>query len=291
MIGRLLPALAVALPVALTAQSPQQPVFRASVAAVSVAVSVRKGNTPVAGLTSADFELFDNGVAQDIRAFSIEALPIDVTLLLHVSRSIAGHRLEWLKSSVVETAGRLRPGDRLRLIAVQHALRELAGFQTGRGRPALEEVTALGGTSLIDGLAAAMMRSSEADRRHLVVAFTTGVDTISALRLETAEAIAALADAVVHVVVPISGSGGVRRSAIADAAPLGTLVGRTGGQLFWTDLDAPLAGAFAQALDEFRTSYVLRYVPAGVDRSGWHDITVRVKGGPYEVRARKGYGQ
>ena len=43
-------------------------------------------------------------------------------------------------------------------------------------------------------------------------------------------------------------------------------------------------------LDEFRSSYVLRYTPRGVDRPGWHEIDVRiVRPGSFTVRARKGY--
>lgn len=280
----------VAFALAVNAAAQQQPVFRGGVEGVSVTVSVRKGNTAVTGLTSRDFELSDNGVPQRIDAFTVEALPIDVTLLLHVSKSIAGYRLEWLRSSVVETAGVLKKDDRLRLIAVQHSLREIVPFQSGGAPLALETLTASGGTSLYDALAAAMMRPSEADRRQLIVAFTTGVDTISILTRETAEAMAGLVDAVVYVVVPTGSSPAARRSALADAAPLTALVARTGGQIFPADVDRPIAGAFTQALDEFRTSYVLRYVPAGVAPGGWHNITVTVKGGPYDIHHRKGYG-
>ncbi len=281
-------AAAACLGVGIAAQ--EQAVFRTSVDAVSVTVSVRKANAAVPGLTAKDFELLDNGVPQTINAFTVEALPIDVTLLLHVSRSIAGYRLEWLRSSVVETAGLLKKDDRLRLVAVQHSVREFVPFQPGGARPALETLTAGGGTSLYDALAAAMMRRSEPDRRQLIVAFTTGVDTISILSRDTAEAVAGLADTVVHLVVPTAGNASVRKSALADAASLGPLIARTGGQIFAADIDRPIAGAFTQALEEFSTSYVLRYVPAGVPRGGWHDITVNVKGGPYEVRSRKGYG-
>ncbi len=267
----------------------QQAVFQSRVDAVSVPVLVRNGNAPVTGLTAADFEVLDNGVPQKISAVSVEALPIDVTLLLHVSRSITGRRLEWLKASVVETAGLIRGEDRLRLIAVQHGLSQLVPFQAGGRPPALDGLTGAGGTSLYDGLAAAMVRAAEPDRRHLIVAFTTGVDTISILSLDAAKAIAGQADAVVHMVVPLPAGGGQKRSAMTDATPLGELAERTGGQLFWTDVDQPIAGAFTRAVGEFRTSYVLRYAPAGVAREGWHELTVRVKGGPYEVRARKGY--
>jgi hypothetical protein len=47
--------------------------------------------------------------------------------------------------------------------------------------------------------------------------------------------------------------------------------------------------AFKQAVADFRTSYVLRFMPTGVSKDGWHELTVRVKSGTYEVRARKGY--
>jgi VWFA-related protein len=267
----------------------QQPVFRTSVDGVSVTVSVRKGGAPVAGLTAADFEVFDNSVPQKIGTFTVEALPIDVTLLLHVSQSFAGYRLGWLRSSVREAVGLLKPDDHLRLIVVQHALRELMPLQGGQ-LPELETLVATGGTALYDALAASLMRPSRADRRQLVVAFTTGVDSISILGLDAVDAISGLADAVVHLVVPVSGSGGGRKSLLADAAPLSNLVTRTGGQIFPADAEAPIGGAFTRAIEEFRTSYVLRYVPQGVARDGWHDITVTVKGGPYDIRARKGYG-
>lgn len=285
----LIVAASVALPAARAAER-QQPVFKTGVDAVSVPVSVRRANLPIAGLTAKDFELTDNGVAQTISAFTLEALPIDVTLLMHVSRSIEGSRLEWLKASVAETYGKLKPDDRLRLIAVQHMLREIVPFQARGTKPVLDTVKAAGGTSLYDALATAMMHASEPERRQLIVAFTTGVDTISILDQKSTEAVAGLADAVVHLVVPVGGSAAMRKAAMADAAPVSALVARTGGQTFQTDIDKPIGGAFTQALEEFRTSYVLRYVPAGVKRDGWHEIVVTVKGGPYDVRARKGYG-
>jgi hypothetical protein len=42
------------------------------------------------------------------------------------------------------------------------------------------------------------------------------------------------------------------------------------------------------ALDDFRSSYVLHFVPQGVDERGVHQLEVRVKG-TGEVRARREY--
>lgn len=280
-------ALAVATCVVASGAAQQQPVFRTSVEGVSVIVSVRKGNAAVGGLKAEDFEVFDNAVPQKISTFTVESVPVDVTLLLHVSRASAGY-LEWVRSSVREARGLLKKDDQLRLIAVRHWLSELA-LPVGGDQSGLESVVATGGTALYDALSAALMRPSQGDRRQLVVAFTLGVDTISILSLNALETISGLSDAVVYLVVPVTGSSGARRATKADAAPLAELVRRTGGQEFYADADAPIGGAFTSAIEEFRTSYVLRYMPQGVASGGWHEITVKVKGGPYEVRWRKGY--
>ena len=43
---------------------------------------------PVAGLTSADFTLTDNGVPQAIVSLSIDAVPLDITVLLNVGSGL-----------------------------------------------------------------------------------------------------------------------------------------------------------------------------------------------------------
>ena len=45
---------------------------------------------------------------------------------------------------------------------------------------------------------------------------------------------------------------------------------------------------FAEILESFRNRYLLSYEPTGVEKAGWHKLTVRVKGGG-DVRARRGY--
>jgi len=269
---------------------PQDPVFRSFVDGVSVSVSVLEGTRPVTGLTADDFELTDNGVVQQIATLSFETLPIDVTLLLDVSSSVQGRRLQRLKDGVRQTATLLDEDDRLRLIAVQFALHQVFPFQPGGTPPPVDDLGAAGGTALLDGLAAAMMRAAEPDRRQLIVAYTDGQDTTSVLDADTVAEIAGNADAVVHLLVPVSGGGDARREVPA-ADMLEALAGRTGGQLFLVDTGTPISAAFRQAIEEFRQSYVLRYRPQGVERGGWHEIEVRVKGGDgYEVRARRGYG-
>jgi VWFA-related protein len=281
---------AVVAAVAAVTASQQQPVFRETIGGVSVSVSVYQGDKSISGLKAADFELLDNGVPQAIGAFSVETQPIDVTLLLDLSRSVVGRRLERLKVGVVEMADLLRKEDRLRLISVQHELRLVFPFQPGGTKPNVDKVTAFGGTALFDGLAAAMMRPSEPDRRQFIVAYSDGIDTISFLDLDAVREIAGATDAVVQILVPIAFDGrGRPQGSIPQANLINELAARTGGKLFWVDFAAPVGMAFKQAVTDFRTSYVLRFTPTGVSNEGWHELTVRVKSGTYDVRARKGY--
>ncbi len=85
---------AVAIGLAALAVLPQQPVFRSGVDAVRVDVSVMNGLTPVAKITKDNFEIVYNGVRQAIESVLLDAVPLNLTLLLDVSGSMEGKPLE-----------------------------------------------------------------------------------------------------------------------------------------------------------------------------------------------------
>jgi hypothetical protein len=53
----------------------------------------------VRGLSSADFEIRDNGIAQQIDLISFEQVPLNVILAFDIGDSVAGDRLERLRSA------------------------------------------------------------------------------------------------------------------------------------------------------------------------------------------------
>ena len=63
----------------------------------------------------------------------------------------------------------------------------------------------------------------------------------------------------------------------------------TGGGVLQIASTAELRPAFLRILDEFRQRYLISYSPAGVSASGWHPVSVRVKGRRLDVRTRAGY--
>ncbi|MCX6539022.1 MAG: hypothetical protein NT151_08835 [Acidobacteria bacterium] len=172
-------------------------------------------------------------------------------------------------------------------------------------------MTANGLTSLYDTLAASMLRPVEPNRRHVVIALTDGIDTISALDARTVRDIAQRSDATLHIghlslaaaynlsifqCIEMGWCFPSRRfwipfqdhepDMLRDAARL------TGGDLHEPGLfvNPNPVSIFKQIFDDFRRSYVLRYMPQGVARMGWHELTVRVPAAPsYLIHARKGY--
>jgi hypothetical protein len=71
---------------------------------------------------------------------------------------------------------------------------------------------------------------------------------------------------------------------------LAAIVAPTAGQVFALPPDTSISKIFKTMLDDFRSTYVLQYVPQGVDARGWHDVEVSVKKrGKFDIKARKGY--
>jgi hypothetical protein len=71
---------------------------------------------------------------------------------------------------------------------------------------------------------------------------------------------------------------------------VGQTATRTGGDRHRSRFGDPAVRTFAQILDEFRRSYVLRYSPQGVTSHGWHAVTVQVPAQPaLTIKARSGY--
>jgi hypothetical protein len=290
-----------------------QVVFRSNADEVLVDVSVMRGKSPVAGLTAADFVVTDNGVRQTIREVVPNAGDIDVTLVIQregVLSSVltdsqgrfAGIRAEAAARSIdaaeVDVRRLIQPADGLRVLT--------ADDQVGRGDNARPEAgvpprPARPASAILDGLVAAMMlKPTEAGRRQLVVGITGGTDNRSFVAVSNRVNVALRTDAVVHIIafghgqaayaLPAgrNGTGTVSGIGIA-GAPLEPIAAATGGRLYQVEPGTHVEKVLRPAIEEFRARYLLRYVPSGVPRPGWHDIVVTVPSGSYEIRHRRGY--
>ncbi|HEY7513416.1 MAG TPA: VWA domain-containing protein [Vicinamibacteria bacterium] len=263
------------------ASSAQVPSFGARVEVVKVSVLVKGGDGPILGLAAADFEVRDNGVAQEVERVQQEELPLGVILAFDVSGSVYGDELDHLKSSSHAVLDGLKPGDRATLVCFADGLSQLSPLQADLAplRARIDALTAGGGTSLVDGIFAAIALGDAALGRALAVVFTDGQETASWLPESYALDAARRTEVVVYG-VQVGWEGGEFLERVGST---------TGGRLLHVGSSDRLRQAFLEILQEFRTRYVLRYTPRGVKRQGWHRLDIRVKGRSAKVVARKGY--
>jgi VWFA-related protein len=270
--------------------------FKASVDVVRVEALVLDEGRPVAGLTVADFVVSDNGVPQTVRVRTLAREPIDVAVALDVSGSVAGTRLERLRAGALALVGALSPADRATLLTFDHALslgpRDAMPTELDER---LRGLTAQGRTSLVDAATTALVWSIGRDRPMLVIVFSDGRDTASWTRPEQALALAGRSGAVVDAVVmgellPVGGARLVTRDPLTpDERFVADLAASTGGRVRNGSAGAGLAGAFRDALQQFRARYEISY-DATSQTPGWHALDVRVPGRRgATVHVRRGY--
>ena len=299
--------------------------FRSRVDGVVVHASVTHRNRPVLGLSAADFALTDDGVPQRIVDVSQDRLPLDLTLV--VDTSGAGVLHVAIGHGVARLRGRLRSDDRARLIAFDGRAVEPGPFGPAPSLPPLpaprdvrDGFSPAGGTALFDTLVHALSEPPAPDRRQLVILFSAGRDTTSIRTAADVLDLARRSDTTVFAIhawldfQPVErmpdGARPLPRPVDRRAVPrrfYQQLTEITGGTLdevkpltmfrYDTDkqhalvrFDDGISSAFLRAIDDFRSSYVIRFTPER-PAPGWHVLSVRVTrpGARYTVRARKGY--
>ena len=281
--------------------APQQPatVFRTGADVVTVDASVQRERRPVTGLTAADFELLDNGVAQEVTDVTYEKLPIDVTLLLDVSASVTGAALDELRRALRQVRTDLTAADRLRLLAFNMRIRRLVDFTQPAADvdQALAAVRTGGSSAVFDALAVALATPDSPGRRRLIVLFSDGQDSSSISDADVVLDVAKRSTPTIATIlaspVPDRPASVLRTSASLASATVETvsdrLASETGGMVTTVKSGENLTAKFRRMVQDFRSSYVLYFSPRGVERTGPHTLEVRVKRPGVEVRARRGY--
>jgi VWFA-related protein len=283
------------------AAAQQPPTFDTSVEAVYVDVFVTKDGQPVTGLTASSFELRDFDVPRPVELVAVEALPLTAILAFDTSTSVEGEKLVALRRASEAFLDGLRPADEIGVVAFSHEVRWLARPTHDRDevRRALAACRARGGTSLWDGLHAALGLLPP-QVRSLVVVFTDGEDNMSWLEQRQVKAAAQRSNAVIHAVglrppeaepLPAYGPRAAPTTLpeLEQVRELRLTAELTGGR-FWT-AESPdrLRQAFAAIVAAMNSRYVLRFEPAAGAAPGWHPIQLRLRGAKGDLRARAGY--
>ena len=266
----------------------EAPVFRADVEAVYVDVYVTRRGAPVGGLSSRDFVVKDNGVAQAARVVEREEAPLTAVLVLDCSESVAGAKLDFLKAAAESFVRGLHPRDEAALVAFQSRVELLHPATTDRGAllDAIARMAAGGSTSLIDALFVGL-KSRWGEGRPVLVLFSDGRDTASWLENEDLLRAARESTTTVYVVRTREERAGPAES--GEDYLLRRVVETTSGSSWSSGSGPEIEAAFRQILETVNARYVLAYEPTGTARAGRHRIEVKVRQGGVEVRARREY--
>ena len=261
---------------------PPQTIYRAQTDVVVIDAAVTNGRTPVTNLTKADFELKDNGVVQSILDFSRETAPLDVTVTIDVSGSMTRADRVVVERALAAISGALTPADRAAVVTFGSHIAERVPLQPGPITADLSTVGS-GGSAVFDALLLALVTPPAPGRRQFGLFMTDGEDNASLFDSRTVVETARHAGSLISIVVVEN------RASLSVQGALRAVALNTGGEVIELKKKDGLSLAFLTALENFRTSYVLRYSPTGVEPTGWHDVAVSVRSRGYTVRARRGY--
>jgi Ca-activated chloride channel family protein len=294
---------------ALYLKAQQEPHLRVDVGLVNASVSVRDaGGSYITGLTRDDFEVFEDGVPQNIQFFEAGAdSPLTIGLLEDASDSQDRFNHRHRRDTDAFLREVLRPDDRAFLIGFGDYVRLVAELTSSpqaierflqqydhhpRNFPVLgEDEERHGGTALFDAVFFSARRKMKlVDGRKALLVFSDGEDNSSVRSLTTAIEAAQGADALVYAIRYTE----VRHHELSPVnlkgmAAMKRLAEETGGR----DFDAgavEMREVFTQIGAELRSLYEIAYtsnnpVPDGAFRK----IEIRARNSRYKVRARAGY--
>lgn len=161
------------------AQEPQYEV-KVDVDSVFLNVSVREKatNRSLAGLHQDDFEVYEDGVRQEIEQFLPTEAPFNLLLLLDVSGS-TGSFLKLMKQASIEFTRQINAEDRIAVATFNSKCRLVEDFTGDReaAERAIKKVRSGGGTAFYDALMESVTRYTKGlQGRTAIVVFTDGVD-------------------------------------------------------------------------------------------------------------------
>jgi Ca-activated chloride channel family protein len=296
-----LAAVVVAVYVIKTAAVQQQPPFRAGVELVSLNVSVSDANGHyVTDLEQGDFNVFEDGMKQDVTFFTKTNLPIALALMMDTSASM-DTKLPIAQEAAIGFAKRAREQDLTEIIDFDSRVMILVPFTNNLNEleQAIKKTSAGGSTSLYNAIYIALKdlkklvaTNVEEIRRRAIVVLSDGEDTSSLLPFDEVLDLAKRSETAIYAIGLRSNEGGANVSKGFKEAEfaLRQLSQETGGRAFFPNQAADLTKVYGQISEELSSQYTIGYTSRNPRRDGaWRRIVIRVNGQQLTARTKQGY--
>lgn len=251
-------------------------------------------NTPVSGLSKDDFQVYEDGVLQQIRYFSHDDIPVTAGILVDNSGSMAPKRDDVIAAALA-FARSSNPQDQMFVVnfndRVSFGLPPDVPFTDRQEQlqQALSGIRAIGQTALYDGIATALDHLKQDDRdRKVLILISDGGDNASKQSLSQVIAMARQSPAIIYVIGIFDEEDGDQNPAV-----LRRFAKETGGEAFFPESSRDVISICEEIARDIRNQYTLTYVPANALQNGrYRAIEVKASApgrGRLSVRTRAGY--
>ncbi len=287
----------IAAPVLIAAQ---QPSFRSAIDVVSMNVTVvdQQGRY-ITDLTEQDFEVFEDGVKQELTLFNRSNLPVALSLLIDTSSSMED-RMATAQDAAIGFVRKLRPTDMGEVIGFDSRAEVLQKFTSNPGEleQAIRKTVAGGSTSLnnaiyisLKGLKRIPVRQEEEIRRQAIVLLSDGEDTSSLVTFDDVLDLARRSETAIYAIgLMEEGTGGQSKGFREATYALRQLTNDTGGRAFFPSDIKSLGSVYGQIYDELSSQYTIGYTSKNSRRDGaWRRLIVRVNRPNTQARTKQGY--
>lgn len=284
----------------------QFPPLKVEVSLVSLtATVVDKGGKAVAGLSKDDFEVYENGVQQNVTVFhNDETVPVSIGILFDTSGSMED-KIDDVQDAVVHFAQTTNPEDDIFLIRFSSYVSLVLDSTSDRQRikKAVRSLEPGGATALYDAILEGLERlQSSKQKKKALLLVTDGRDTSSQAGLGEAVGTAKQSEAIIYAMGIGHGEKGSfghvfnRFEDTVDINALRQLAEPTGGRAFLLEGKHKKNGVdqidqtALEVSAELRNQYTLGYHPTNKAKDGtFRRVEVKAKNPEYIVRTRTGY--
>jgi VWFA-related protein len=256
-----------------------------------VTVTVRKGNI-VTDLTQADFQILEDGVPQAIKYFAHgdgEASPeMHLGLMLDASGSMQSD-MKLAQGAAIKFLNLLPEAQDITLVDFDTRVRITRYPQRDFARlvERIRQRKPDGWTAFYDALGTYLDGAEQQDGRTIMVMYTDGGDTRSAITFAETLDLLKASRITVYAIGLVENAGSARTQL---QMTLRQLTETTGGQAFFPTAMKDVESAYEKVLAEIKGQYHLGYVSTNMATNGaWRKVEIKLNRDDLRVRSRKGY--
>jgi len=264
---------------------------RVDITTLTATVTDKEGHL-VTGLDRDAFQVFEDGEPQTVTQFTRERVPIGLGVLLDISDSMYGKRIQDARAAVDRFLFTLLDeSDEFFLVAFNHKPRVLTEWTRERDTvtQALGALRPSGGTSIYDAIIEALPIMEHRNRqRAAILIISDGADTASTSTLRDIRTALLRSDTFIYAVA-IDSPDRQPINTRVNAQALREITNENGGRTEIVQNSADLDVATARIAEELRSQYVLGYSSSHGGDGKFHSIRVRATNPDYRVRSRNGY--